>query len=100
VIFKPSYSHVSACIVLITGWGFGAGGGGRLTKTDIRARIFGQNLTIRCHLEGFGADGIILKLFWKKVERCLSDSSGSVWGSVEGSCQHCNRNICSENARN
>ena len=34
-----------------------------LANTDIRARSFGQNFTIRYHLEGTGADGIILKWF-------------------------------------
>lgn len=34
-----------------------------LANTEIRARNFGQTLKIRDHLDGLGADGIILKWF-------------------------------------
>ena len=36
---------------------------GVLANTHIRARIFGETLKIRNHLESFGADETILKWF-------------------------------------
>jgi hypothetical protein len=74
VIFKRTRSklpiHTSMCRHVSCGSVCGglAGGGGVLANTNISARSFGHNLTIRCHLEGFGADGIILKWFWKRFD--------------------------------
>ena len=65
VIFKRTRSNppIYMCRHVSCGSVGGGSAGGGLANANIRARSFGQNLTISCHLQGFGAVGIILKLF-------------------------------------